>query len=249
MARYVGVDWASRGWLVVATDGGDWTARMHPSMHSVWFTHRDADAILVDMPIGLPESRRRECDRQAKEFLGSRSSSVFWTPCRVAVEAPTYEQAKQANEDCRGDSLSSQAWGLIPHIQEVDRLLRDGVDAETTILESHPEVCFTALYDGGSLPSKHDDDGIEARRAVLEGLDDSIAGVYERFEASLDAQPAWARRIGESNRDDLLDAMVLALTAKRGAGEFRTLPDDPPRDAEGLPMQIVSAGRDAIGRR
>ena len=248
MARYVGVDWASRGWLTVATDGNDCTARVHPSIHSVWFTHCDAEVILVDVPIGLPESQRRECDRQAKAFLGDRSSSVFWTPCRAAVEAPPYEQAKQANENCRGDSLSSQAWGLIPRIQEVDRLLRDEVDAETTILESHPEVCFAALYDGESIPSKHDDDGIEARRAVIERFDDSIAGVYERFESSLDAQPPWARRIGESNRDDLLDAMILTLTAKHGAGNFRTLPDEPPLDAEGLPMQIVYTDRTAVDR-
>ncbi|MCU4717929.1 DUF429 domain-containing protein [Halapricum hydrolyticum] len=250
MARYVGVDWASRGWLTVATDGDDWTASMHPSMHSVWLTYRDAAAILVDVPIGLPETRRRECDRAAKAFLGDRSSSVFWTPCRAAVEAPTYEQARRANEDCRGDGLSSQAWGLIPRIQEVDRLLRDEVDAETTILESHPEVCFTALHGGESLPSKHDEDGIEARRTVLEAVDDSIAGVYERFEATLiDGQPPWARRIGESNRDDLLDAMVLTLTAKYGAGGFRRFPEDPPLDAEGLPMQIVYTDRRAVSRR
>jgi len=242
MAPYVGVDWASSGWLAVATDGEAWTATMHPSMHSVWFTHRDATAILVDIPIGLPDTERRACDRAAKEFLGDRASSVFWTPCRAAVEAKTYEQAKQANQDCRDDSLSSQAWGLIPRIREVDRLLRDGVDTESVILESHPEVCFSAFGSDESLPSKHDDDGIEARLEILDSIDDSLADVHARFEASLiEEQPTWARRIGASNRDDLLDAMVLALTAKLGEGDFRTLPAEPPLDAEGLPMQIVYA--------
>lgn len=244
MASYVGVDWASSGWLAVATDGEDWTATMHPSMHSVWFTHRDATAILVDIPIGLPDGERRACDRAAKEFLGDRASSVFWTPCRAAVEATTYQQAKQANQECRGDSLSSQAWGLIPRIREVDRLLRDGVDIESVILESHPEVCFTALGGGESLPSKHDDDGIEARVAILGSIDDSLVDVYEQFEASLiEEQPTWARRIGASNRDDLLDAMVLALTASLGGEDLRTLPESPPLDAERLPMQIVYTER------
>lgn len=37
MATYVGVDWASRGWLAVTVDdSAEWTAEMHPSMHSVW---------------------------------------------------------------------------------------------------------------------------------------------------------------------------------------------------------------------
>lgn len=243
MAQYIGVDWASRGWLAVSTDGQDWAAEMHPSMHSIWFTYRDAEAILVDIPIGLPSEKRRECDREAKAMLpGTRTSSVFWTPCRAAVEANTYEQAKKENEDCRGDGLSSQAWGLIPRIQEVDRLLRDHEDARETILESHPEVCFEVFADNGTLSTKHDDAGKAERIACLEAVDDSVEGKHERLVSEhVENVPAWARRIGTSNRDDLLDAMALALTAKRGAGDFTTLPDNPPVDEAGLPMQIVYA--------
>lgn len=56
-----------------------------------------------------------------------------------------------------GDGLSSQAWGLIPRIQEVDRLLRDHKDARETIVESYPEICFEAFADNDSLSTKHDD--------------------------------------------------------------------------------------------
>lgn len=243
MTTYIGVDWASRGWLAVATDGHDWSAKMHPSLHSVWFTYRDAETILVDIPIGLPDSERRECDRQAKEFVGTgRARSVFWTPCRAAAAANTYEQSKQANQECRGDSLSSQAWGLIPRIQEVDQLLRDHEEAQETIIESHPEVCFAAFHTGDSLPSKHDTAGIEERLATLEMVNDSIPEIYSRLEAThIKEPPSWARRIGASNRDDLVDAIALALTAELGADGFNTLPEDPPTDAEGLPMQIVYA--------
>ncbi|WP_435100305.1 DUF429 domain-containing protein [Halorubrum sp. N11] len=249
MAPSVGVDWASRGWLAVAIVGDEWTARMHPSIHSVWFEHRDAESILVDIPIGLPESERRECDRGAKEFLGpDRARSVFWTPCRDAVERDTYESAKRANQEARGDSLSTQAWGLIPRIREVDRFLRDTEDARGVVAESHPEVCF-ASFAGGSLPSKHDDGGLDDRRAILEATAESAAGVYDGFVAEhIEGQPSWARRIGSSNRDDLLDAMVLALTADVGGGEFDRTADHAqggtesvPKDAEGLPMQIVYA--------
>lgn len=243
MGLYVGVDWASRGWLTVTVDGDGWAAKMHPSIHSVWFTHREADSILVDIPIGLPENRRRECDDKAKEFLSSgRARSVFWTPCREAVEADTYDEAKGANKDCRGDSLSSQAWGLTPRIQEVDRLLRDDDAARRKIRESHPEVCFKALRQGDQLGSKHGDSGIEERSTLLETVEDSMGGVYDDFVSHyIDEQPPWARRIGNSNRDDLLDAMVLAVTAKLGGGDYETLPSDPPTDNEGLPMEIVYA--------
>jgi len=249
MTSYVGVDWASRGWLTVATDGDEWSARMYPSIHSVWFEHKDAESILVDIPIGLPESERRGCDGGAKEFLGpERARSVFWTPCRDAVEADTYDDAKQANLDARDDSLSSQAWGLIPRIQEVDRFLRDTTEAQDTILESHPEVCFKALAEE-SLSSKHVDDGLYARQELLEEVDESIEGVYDSFvEEFIKGQPSWARRIGTSNRDDLLDAMVLAITAKFGDNGFERILDQTnmnatsiPKDKENLPMQIVYA--------
>lgn len=249
MASYVGVDWASRGWLAVVVDGGEWTVRMHPSIHSVWFEYNTAESILIDIPIGLPEFQRRECDRGAKEFLGSgRARSIFWTPCRDAVEQNIYDDAKQANIDARDDSLSSQAWELIPRIQEVDRFLRDINEARTILLESHPEVCFKA-FAKGNLPSKHGNNGLDHRRKILEEVDECIKGVYDKFvEKYIDGQPSWARRIGNSNRDDLLDAMVLALAAKVGDNAFERIPDcsdacveSIPQDQEGLPMQIVYA--------
>jgi predicted RNase H-like nuclease len=90
------------------------------------------------------------------------------------------------------------------------------------------------------LESKHEDAGERERVRCLEAVDGSIQGVYDRFEsAHIDDQPAWARRIGSSNRDDLLDAMALALTAKLGAEGFKTLPEEPPEDSKGLPMEIV----------
>lgn len=243
MGTYVGVDWASRGWLTVATDGTEWTASMHPSIHSVWVTYRDADSILVDIPIGLPEKSRRRCDRAAREYLsGERARSVFWTPCRAAVEADTYDEAKEANLSCRDDSLSSQAWGLIPRIQEVDRLLRDHTEARGTIRESHPEVCFKALSSGDSFGSKQAQSGEAARVDCLENIDDSIEGVFGTFtDRYIEEQDPWKRRIGNSNRDDILDAMALALTAKIGVNGYSTLPDDPPTDDEELPMEIVYA--------
>lgn len=249
MTSYVGVDWASRGWLTVATDGDEWSARMYPSIQSVWFAHKDSESILVDIPIGLPESERRGCDAGAKEFLDpGRARSVFWTPCRDAVEADTYDDAKQANLDARDDSLSSQAWGLIPRIKEVDRFLRDTTEAQGTVLESHPEVCFKTLAEEG-LSSKHGDHGVQARRELLEETDESVEGVYNEFvEEYINKQPPWARRIGTSNRDDLLDAMVLALTAKFGDSGFERILDRAdsntasiPRDKEDVPMQIVYA--------
>ena len=242
MSTYVGVDWASKGWVAVVHEDGDWKAEMYPSIHSVWFSYRHAQNILIDIPIGLPESQRRVCDQQAKEYIGTdRASSVFWTPCRDVLNAMTYEEAKQINHKRRGNKISSQTWHILPRIQEVDCLLRDSKVARKTILESHPEVCFTALSSGSniSISSKLDGDGFDQRLAILDNYTSATA-IYENFvDRYITSLPQWSRRIGKSNRDDLVDALALAVTAKLATENLSTLPDDPPTDKTGLPMQIV----------
>jgi predicted RNase H-like nuclease len=46
--------------------------------------------------------------------------------------------------------------------------------------------------------------------------------------------------------DDLLDAIVLALTAFADGDEDRRLPPSPPSDAVGLPMQMVYRSESAL---
>jgi predicted RNase H-like nuclease len=94
MSRFVGVDWASGCWVVVATDRYNVEITTEPSILNVWYRHRQADSILVDIPIGLPETSPRACDERAKEFLANRRSSVFAVPCRDAVETRTCEFEK-----------------------------------------------------------------------------------------------------------------------------------------------------------
>jgi predicted RNase H-like nuclease len=40
-------------------------------------------------------------------------------------------------------------------------------------------------------------------------------------------------------RDDILDALALAVSARRSIKSIRTIPPDPPRDEKGLPMEMV----------
>lgn len=52
-----------------------------------------ASIVAVDIPISLPERGWRRADVEARRFLGKRSSSVFATPPRAAVEASSSEEA------------------------------------------------------------------------------------------------------------------------------------------------------------
>ena len=242
MAKYVGVDWASKGWLTsVASDDGSWSAEMHPAMSSVWYHHKEAEQILVDIPIGLPKDYRRDCDEQARDEIGKRRSSVFFTPCREAVETASYEEAKDINVKQTGDSISSQSWGIIPRIREVDEFLQDHSEAQGVVRESHPEVCFNAFdQDGQITEPKSTEEGREQRLSVLETVEAGLRKEYRNIiKTHIDTPPAFARRISTNARDDIVDAMVLALTAKHSEGAYSTIPENPKTDSKEHPMEIV----------
>ena len=68
-----------------------------------WLVSADVSAIqviAVDIPIGLPDSAEpRAADIEARKLLGKRRSSVFPTPHRAVLEAPTYAKANPDKAD------------------------------------------------------------------------------------------------------------------------------------------------------
>ena len=265
MTTTVGLDWGGRGWIaVVATDGPDgleFDATVFPSILNAWRAWReDAETILVDIPIGLPsradddledgEPIVRACDTEARERLApDRASSVFDVPCREAAREPTFGAANARNRERAGRGLTVQAWAITPRILEVEALLREFDDAREVVREAHPEVCFATLGDGPIAASKTSEEGRRARLEALATLGDHYdwaVGLDERYETLEDEHvnelEPHERRIHGSNRDDLLDAFALAVTAF--AGDLQRLPSEAaapevPRDRHGLPMEIV----------
>jgi predicted RNase H-like nuclease len=225
MGPSIGVDWASGCWVVVAiNDAESVEITTEPAFLNVWHHYRDADTILVDVPIGLSKTPSRECDEAAQDFLRDRRSSVFDIPCRRAVETRDYCKARERN----GGSLGSQSWWLLPQIREVDIFLKEKEEAEESIYESHPEVCyeqFARQKDLEPVGSKQETDGIEARLEVLRAVDETFEG---QIRASLDEyqeKDEWYQRIRSSRFDDILDAAVLALTGKKSSEEFAVFPE------------------------
>lgn len=238
MAKYVGVNWASKGWFgVVLDDGGGWETDLFPSIWSLWKYHSDASRILVDVPIGLPADERRACDVRAKEKLGHRQRSVFYTPIRKAVYQHNLEDAKETNEAEAGFSIQNQAWSVVPRIREVDEFLDMYPSARDRLYETHPEVCFYALNGRNALEDgKKTGDGVRRRKALLADEHPDAMTIYEQ---SVDqyTTPSYAPMV--SGTDDILDGLVAAVTAQRASEERLTLPEAPPTDERGLPMRIV----------
>jgi predicted RNase H-like nuclease len=134
--------------------------------------------------------------------------------------------------------LSKQAFALSDSIAAVDDLLRNVPEARMTIRESHPEVCFRALAGDELSFSKKKAAGYAERMRALAGFDTDAPPVVQTVaDATAGADMAV---------DDVLDAVVLAYTARPGPGSVRTLPSDPPTDNKGLPMEIVYRARSPL---
>ena len=265
-----GVDGCPAGWFYIALDAtGEYCYGIVRNLQEVVDKADERDRVFVDIPIGLPDERKsklreRECDKEARRRLNRdqkgkvlppkerRGTSVFPAPARQALvyglkEAREltfqqafdryYELACCRNKEVTGKRLAHQAFALIPKICDADELLRESKKAHKIVQEVHPELCFWGLNDGH--PMKHNKKKLAGRNERLEVLDKC----WSRAKAAPDEICKLYRR-KQVARDDIADAMVAAITAR--ANPLNRLPEVPQLDAEGLPMQMVWATREAI---
>ena len=186
--------------------------------------------IAIDMPMGLLDGARRggrACEVAARLAMPGKSSSVFSAPCRGALAATTYAQALRLNRASGPDhvGLSKQAFHLLPKLRELDGLITPA--RQKRIVEAHPELAFARLNGGTPvLAPKRRPEGRAARIELLR-------------KAGVDPAPALAalpRKLAAA--DDILDALVLTLTAQRRLEGNHTMLEDRARDARGLKMAI-----------
>ncbi|MDY6819847.1 MAG: DUF429 domain-containing protein [Halobacteriales archaeon] len=230
-----GVDGCPGGWFVVELTGpSTFDHRVVGSIES-FLDECDPTLVLVDSPIGLLESPgQRACDRLARQALSpTRHASVFTPPSRQALAADSYADANARNRAAIDKGLQIQAWHITEKIAELDRLVRDQPTVQGMIRESHPEVCFWGLHGEPMASNKQTEAGRQARLSVLTSIEPTIATVY--------AEACDRYRRATVGRDDIIDALCLALVAARGLDceELATLPADPPTDPKGLPMEMV----------
>ena len=238
MATYVGASWASTGWFgVMLRDDGSWETDHFPTIWSLWKAHSDATRICIDVPIGLPTERKRTCDMKARRLLNERGRAVVYTPVRAAVYEQTLEDAKAITERA-GYSIQNQAWSLVPRMRAVDEFLDMNPGARDRLAETHPELCFYALNGRATVPPETAPEGVDRRLAVLaeehEAARRIVAHAREQY-----LQPTYASFLRD--QATILDALVLAVTARRDQDALSVLPvrESVPRDERGLPMRMI----------
>jgi predicted RNase H-like nuclease len=219
--RYVGIDGCRGGWIAVAID-------MQDRHEFCVFDQIDgiaqlfADRVLIDIPIGLPETGRRACDLEARRMLGAAWPRVF-----LDVRRPLLAFSEYAAANCwsksDGNGISRQLWGIMPKIHKVDRFITP--EAQSAIYEAHPELTFMRLNggDAGLRHGKKTKEGRALRRELVRA-----AGIHE-----IDAWLSQLRGRG-AGADDLLDACALALAAR----EPLRIASGGATDTRGLRMDI-----------
>ena len=222
--RVLGVDGCRDGWVGVAPDAGSPRAYAAADLGAL-IARAERDGALawigVDIPIGLADEGWRRADRLAQQQLGPRRSSIFPTPVRAALEAPSHAAGVAISRERSGAGFSIQAWGLATKVLEVDRLVRGG---ETRVREVHPELTFTTMAGRPAARSKKTWAGQRERLALLaaQGIDLGL----------LLGDP------GLAAPDDVVDAAAVAWTAQRLALGVATSVPDPP---EPLPYGLHAA--------
>ena len=221
----LGVDACRAGWVgaFLGPEGrGSVTVVVAPTVALLLQLGGAADVVGVDIPIGLPDGGRREADVRTRRFLGrAKSSSVFTTPTRAALQEADYAAANARNRERAGMGLSRQAHALRRSILEVDAWLRAGPACR--VLEVHPEASF-AMMTGATLTTrKRTPEGRQERRAALAGVGIHVAPTPPRGAAP----------------DDVLDACAAAWSAHRvRVGSALSFPDEPEVFSDGIPAAI-----------
>jgi predicted RNase H-like nuclease len=233
---FIGIDGCRAGWFCVLLDAADnWSCYVAPDAAAVGELSGTADSVMIDIPIGLPDAGPdgRQCDREARQLLGrGRAASVFSAPARRTLAAVSFTHALELNRQATGRGLSLQAWGIVPKIRDIDTLLRKNRTLRGRLRECHPELCFWALNGKRAMSSnKKQGAGQQERLRLLKKYLPQCHTIFEQ------ACGQYLRH--EVARDDIIDAMVCAVTAKYGDGKYRTVPASPVVDGRGLPMEIV----------
>ncbi len=228
MNDFAGIDGCRGGWFAVVGEHR-WKAELVPSLDHFWDHNQPLKLVLVDIPLGI--EGERDCERLARKMLPpQKRSSVFNPPVKEALNIKDYGKASQINHDFSGKKLSKQSFYLMPKIREANDFLIAHKQASMLFYESHPELCFARMTPK-VLPNKKTFQGRKQRLDILKNADPQMIRLYH--EAVHKYKRKWV------NYDDILDALVLAFTARKGVQGLQFLPQKAQYTQQGLRMQLA----------
>ena len=129
-------------------------------------------------------------------------------------------------------SISIQSWNISKKIKELDEFLRIQKKNIVLIKESHPEFCFINLNNKNPLVySKKTKEGYLERLSILKRKEKNIESIIKKTLVSFKKEKV--------KKDDILDAIALALTSKNWQNNgSRIISQHPKKDEMGIPFEI-----------
>jgi predicted RNase H-like nuclease len=237
MAWVAGIDGCRAGWFVVLRQVSGARQTVHhcvPCFGAALRLPEKPEVIALDMPIGLLDQAARggrECDRLARQLLGSpRASSVFSPPARIALRCMTFASASAANRASSEEALgiSRQSFALSPKLRDIDAHVTPRLQGR--VREVHPELCFYEMNGRMPMPDrkKTRQGRRERERLLLRSGFTTVAQAISQFAGSQIAP------------DDIIDAYAACWTAERIFNQMAVvIPTQPPTDSRGLRMEII----------
>jgi len=234
----IGIDGCKNGWLAVNVTPDGFDVETFNNIEEICAKYQEFDCMIIDMPIGLPESVEEaelRPEAAARKRLLHRSPCIFNTPCRQSLFAENYSEASKINSAHLGKGLSKQSFAIMNKILELDNFLKQTPDYTNKIKESHPEVCFAMLN-----PTRNP---INEAKNTAEGNKNRIKIMQQHYDQTTDFIE-YVRNNPKLRKleVDCIDALCLAVTGMLGLENgFNTMPENPRCDRRGLLMQMVYA--------
>jgi predicted RNase H-like nuclease len=230
--KSVGIDGCDGGWMTAILSGDRLSIERYNSIADVLAANKSADKSIIDIPIGLADSKEVALHRPenvARKILKGKTSSVFPVPFRSVARAKTVAEAWNLSKTLNVGA-NYMTMGIREAVNEIDIFLQENEEWKNVLIESHPEVCF-ALLNGGKpiVEKKQEEQGIERRLQILEKYGIGIK--------TISIHPLFAKY-----RDDVVDAVCLALIGRLATeGKTTTIPceGEVMADSTGLRMQMI----------
>lgn len=224
--RSIGIAYCQGSWLAVMIAPEDCSLRCFSTLEALCMHHQQADTILVNLPIGLPQTSaeadlRPDC--LLRRDLKGQPHQRYTTPCRQAVYASDASAAQTINRQILHRPLSPQCLTLLAAIKEVDQFLQSHSDWKNVLRESYPETLAAQQY-----------------QLFLQTHGACITKV-ENQRYSFDGR--------QIQRHAIQSALALAIIGQLECRQkTRIIPEEPHKDAKGILMQIVLPKGSATAR-
>ena len=163
----VGITCENGKWLAAVLQEGGCTLRDADSLQQLCDAYQNADAVLIDLPVGLPEDEDDAAHRP-EQLL--RQLGLGAVPCRQAVYAESDTAAREENIRVLGRTISPQRMTMRQQLREVDEFILQHSPWKNVLRQSHPQV----LGDSRRMVLEQYRDVLQQQSGFKHGWEDAI---------------------------------------------------------------------------